>query len=201
MIDRILWPPNAIAETVYLVVMACWLAFAAIVVVGKRGAAPGARSRDRASLLGMLLQGAAYAICFAAFRAGFSPIFPMSKMNEAILGAFTVALALVSTWFCYTAARTLGKQWALMARVIEGHELIRRGPYSVVRNPIYLAMLGMLIASGLAISHWQALVPAIAVYLVGTAVRIHTEENLLRALFGVEFEEYARRVPAFLPRL
>jgi protein-S-isoprenylcysteine O-methyltransferase Ste14 len=200
-IDPIAWPPHAIAETVFVVVMACWVVFGAIVLVGKRGAAPGAQSRDRTSLLGMILQGAAYAICFGAFRVGLSPIFPMSKPSEAILGAFTVALALASTWFCYTAARALGKQWALMARVIEGHELVRRGPYSVVRNPIYLAMFGMLIASGLALSRWQALVPAIAVYLIGTAVRIHTEENLLRAMFGAEFEDYARRVPAFLPRL
>lgn len=195
------WPSHALAESVYLMVMACWLGFAAIAVRGKRGAAPGAQLRDRKSVMGMLLQGAAYAICFGAFRTRFSPIFPISKTSEAILGAFTVALALVSTWFCYTAARALGKQWGLMARVIPGHELIRRGPYAIVRNPIYLAMFGMLIASGLAVSRWQALVPAIAVYLLGTAVRIHTEENLLRATFGAKFDDYTRRVPAFLPRL
>jgi protein-S-isoprenylcysteine O-methyltransferase Ste14 len=198
--DPIVWQSKALAETVYLTVMACWLIFAVIVVVGKRGAAPGAQKKDWKSMVGMLLQGAGYAVCFAAFRARFRPIFPVSKTSEAILAGFTIALALVSTWFCYTAARTLGKQWALVARVIEGHELIRRGPYAIVRNPIYLAMFGMLIASGLAVSRWQALVPAIALYLVGTAVRIHTEENLLRAVFGARFDEYRRQVPAFLPR-
>ena len=86
-----------------------------------------------------------------------------------------------------------------MARVIEGHELIRQGPYAVVRNPIYLAMLVLLIAMGLAVSHWQALVIAAAVFWVGTAIRIRTEENLLRANFDAQFEEYARAVPAFLP--
>ena len=199
--DLLAWPSNAPARIVYLVVMACWLAFAGIAVLGKRGAALGAQRRDRKSLVGMLLQGAAYAICFGAFRRRFSPILPMSKTGEAILGALTIALALVSTWFCYAAARALGKQWALVARVIEGHELIRRGPYAIVRNPIYLAMFGMLIVSGLAVSRWQALIPAIAVYLSGTAIRIHSEETLLRAIFGAQFEEYARRVPAFLPRV
>jgi protein-S-isoprenylcysteine O-methyltransferase Ste14 len=198
--DPIFWQSKAMAGTVYCTVLACWVLFAVIVVVGKRGAASGAQKSDWKSMLGMLLQGAGYAICFGAFRAPFSPIFPISRAGEAILGGFTIALALVSTWFCYTAARALGKQWALVARVIEGHELIRRGPYAIVRNPIYLAMFGMLIASGLAVSQWQALVPAIAVYLMGTAVRIHTEENLLRAMFGTQFDEYARRVPAFLPR-
>lgn len=193
--------PDAIAEIVYFIVMLCWLGFAGIVVVGKRGAAPGAQRRDLKSMAGMLLQGAAYAICFGAFRPYFSPLFAMSKTSEAILGVFTAALALASTWFCYAAARTLGKQWALVARVIEGHELISTGPYAIVRNPIYLAMFGMLIASGLAVSRWQALAPAVVVYLVGTAIRIRTEENLLRSSFGAKFDEYARRVPAFLPRL
>ena len=199
--ESLSWQSNALAKIVYLVVMACWLAFAGIAVLGKRGAALGAQSRDRKSLVGMVLQGSAYAICFGAFRPPFSPIFSISKIGEAILGALAIALSLVSTWFCFAAARTLGKQWALVARVIEGHELIRRGPYAIVRNPIYLAMFGMLIASALAVSRWQALLPAIAVYLIGTAVRIHTEETLLRAVFGAQFEEYTRRVPAFLPRL
>ena len=193
--------PDSIATVVDFVVMACWLGFGAIAVIGKRGAAPGARNRDLRSTLGMLLQAAGYAICFGAFRPYFSPLLTMSKTSEAILGAFTAFLALVSTWFCYAAARRLGKQWALVARVIEGHELISTGPYSVVRNPIYLAMLGMLVASGLAVSRWQAILPAIVMFCIGTAIRIHTEETLLRSTFGAEFEVYARRVPAFLPRL
>ncbi len=192
---------DAIAETVYFTVFACWLGFVAIVVIGKRGATPGAARRDPKSMLGFLLQGASYAICFGVFRPYFSPLFPMSQSTELIFAAVTAALAIASTWFCYAAARTLGKHWALMARVIEGHELVATGPYAIVRNPIYLAMFGMLIASGLAVSRWQALLPAIVVFLTGTAVRIRTEQNLLRAAFGTKFDEYARRVPAFLPGL
>jgi protein-S-isoprenylcysteine O-methyltransferase Ste14 len=71
----------------------------------------------------------------------------------------------------------------------------------VVRNPIYLAMLGMLIATGMAVSRWPALVCAAIVFAAGTAIRIRAEENLLRETFGATFDEYARRVPAFLPRL
>lgn len=192
---------DAIAGTVYFIVLACWLGFGAILVIGKRGAAPGAERRDVKSMLGMLLQGTGYAICFAAFRPQFSPLFPMPKTGEIVLATFTTTLALTSTWFCYSAARTLGKQWALMARVIEGHELISVGPYAIVRNPIYLAMFGMLLATGLAVSRWQAIFPAAVVYLIGTFIRIRAEQNLLRAAFGAKFDDYARRVPAFVPRL
>jgi protein-S-isoprenylcysteine O-methyltransferase Ste14 len=194
-------PRDSIAAIVFFIVMACWLGFAAIAMIGKRGAAPGAHRRDLKSTVGLLLQGAGYAICFVAFRTYFSPLFAMSRVSEEVLGAITALLAVASSWFCFAAARALGRQWALVARVIDGHELISAGPYSIVRNPIYLAMFGMLIATGLAVSRWQALLPAVVVFLLGTAIRIRTEEKLLRVAFGAHFDEYARHVPAFLPHL
>jgi protein-S-isoprenylcysteine O-methyltransferase Ste14 len=192
---------DAPAEIAAAVLAAGWLGFAAIVAIGKRGAAKGAARRDLKSTLGFLLQCAAYAACFVFARTYFSPLVPMSKVNEGILAAFAIALTISSVWFCYSAARALGKQWALMARVIEGHELILEGPYAIVRNPIYFAMLGMLVATGLAVSRWQTLTCAAVVFAIGTAIRIRAEENLLREAFGPKFDEYARSVPALLPRL
>ena len=181
--------------------LAGWLGFAAILALGKRGAAPGAAQRDWKSGLGFLLQAASYAICFVFARTYFSAIRPMSQLAEEILAAITVAIAVASVWFCYAAARALGKQWALVARVIEGHELISAGPYAIVRNPIYLAMLGMYVASALAVTRWPAALAGLVVFLAGTAIRIRTEENLLRGAFGARFSDYARHVPAFFPRL
>jgi protein-S-isoprenylcysteine O-methyltransferase Ste14 len=79
--------------------------------------------------------------------------------------------------------------------------LITAGPYSIVRNPIYLSMLGMYVASALAVSRWPALLGGFIVFLAGTAIRIRSEEKLLRDAFGAQFDDYARRVPALLPRL
>jgi protein-S-isoprenylcysteine O-methyltransferase Ste14 len=187
-------------EIAAFVMAAGWLGYGAILAIGKRGAARGDARRDVKSSIGFLLQCAAYGICFVFSRAYFSPLFPMSRLNEEILAGVDIAFTVASVWFCFAAARALGRQWALMARVIEGHELISQGPYAVVRNPIYLAMLGMLIATGLAVSRWQALVCAAIVFAAGTVIRIRAEENLLRQTFGATFDEYARRVPAFLPR-
>ena len=143
----------------------------------------------------------AYAIVFMILRRPFSPFVPMPKTAEVPLTALTIAIGFASIWFCYAAVRTLGKQWALVARVIDGHELIKQGPYGVVRNPIYLAMFGLLLDAGLTWSRWQAVILAIVIFLIGTRIRIRTEEKILRGAFGAKFEEYARTVPAFFPRI
>jgi protein-S-isoprenylcysteine O-methyltransferase Ste14 len=186
-------------EIATMVMAVGWAAFGVILILGKRAAAKGSANRDIRSTFGFLLQLAAYAICFVFHRSYFSPIVPMPVSGEAILAALSIVLTVWSVWFCYAAARALGKHWALMARVIEGHELIRQGPFAIVRNPIYLSMLTMLIAIGLDVSRWQVLAIAVVVFAIGTAIRIHTEEKLLRAAFGVKFQDYAQTVPAFLP--
>jgi protein-S-isoprenylcysteine O-methyltransferase Ste14 len=62
-------------------------------------------------------------------------------------------------------------------------------------------MLGMLVATGLALSHLIALLAALIVFFIGTIIRIRSEEKLLRSAFGEQFENYARRVPAIIPGL
>ena len=60
-------------------------------------------------------------------------------------------------------------------------------------------MFGMLLATGLAAGRWIPLALAIALFAVGTFIRVRTEERLLREAFGQEFDDYARRVKALLP--
>jgi len=192
---------NTAAEFAVLANLLGWLGFGAVLLAGKRGAAKGATKRDFKSSLGFLLQCVSYVACAVFPRRVFSPFLPLSSAGQYFLAALTIALTAASVWFCWAAARALGRQWALVARIIEGHELIVEGPYRLIRNPIYFAMLGMLLATGFAVARWQVLILAIAIFLAGTAFRIRTEENLLREAFGEEFDDYARRVPAFIPRL
>jgi len=190
------WPTLA-----FVVVMLSWFAFViAFLVRHKPPSAPESK-RERASILGIALQGAGYAIVWSIRRAWFGPIVSVSDSVEIVLAILTMAVAIASVWLVSAAVRTLGKQWSLAARLVEGHKLVTEGPYSVVRNPIYTGMFGMLLASGLAVSHWLGLLIAIAVFAVGTFIRVRSEEKLLRGAFGAEFEAYARKVPAVIPFL
>jgi protein-S-isoprenylcysteine O-methyltransferase Ste14 len=184
--------------TLVLVFLA-WLVFGGIFLFRKKPPKAEEAKRDAAAKWGIALQGVGFALVGSFHRATWWPV-GRSLVGELIFAAATVALAYSSCWFCLRAVRTLGKQWTYEARVIEGHELITEGPYSLVRNPIYLGMFGLMVATGMAYTTWWALCAAIVIFLLGNEIRIRAEERLLREAFGAQFNDYARRVPAFFPR-
>jgi protein-S-isoprenylcysteine O-methyltransferase Ste14 len=193
--------PTPLAFATLAGVILCWFVFAGIFLLRKRTPRAPEAKRDRTATLGIILQMCGYFLVF--FQPPWQPFLPPVAALSGIVGiafsVLTVGIAAGSGWLIETAVRTLGKQWALRARLVEDHKLITVGPYAYVRNPIYTGMLGMLIATGLAMEHWIATIAAVVVFMVGLMVRVRSEEKLLRAAFGEEFEQYAKRVPAVLP--
>jgi protein-S-isoprenylcysteine O-methyltransferase Ste14 len=163
----------------------------------KRAEGSAARSR-----FGIFLVGGGFFALFFHWRPEritlFSEGWPASPRVVAIAAA---ACAVAGIAFCVWAVRTLGRQWSFSARVIEGHQLVTHGPYAIVRNPIYASIGLWLIAMALTFATPIRLALALALYVIGTLMRVRAEEELLRATFGVQWEEYCRRVPALFPRL
>ena len=193
--------PHVAVRVAFYAVIVCWWIFGLTFWLRKRPPRAREAKRDWTSLIGLLLQAAGY-VCVWSFplrQKHFSPVVSPSPVAEWGLAALTVAIAVASVWLVNAAARRLGKQWALAARLVEGHTLIQDGPYRFVRNPIYAGMFGMLVATGLAVAQWIPLLIAIALFIPGTYIRIRSEERLLRQAFGSEFEAYARGVPALIP--
>jgi protein-S-isoprenylcysteine O-methyltransferase Ste14 len=184
----------------YMVIV-CWWLFALTFWLRKRPPQVREAKRDRTSIAGLALQSAAYFIVWFSPLRGTTFVdrgsgAPLLEWARAVL---TVAIAVASVWLVNAAARRLGKQWSLTARVVEGHALIRDGVYGFVRNPIYTGMLGMLLATGLATAQWIPLLVAIVLFVIGTLIRVRVEERLLREAFGCEFEKYVHDVPALIP--
>jgi protein-S-isoprenylcysteine O-methyltransferase Ste14 len=182
-------------------VFACWFAFAAAFFLRKRPPKGTTEKRAPASLWGIALHGLAYAAVWSIPPASWQPFPPAPPVVQDTLSLAAIPLAFASAWLTLSAVRTLGKQWSLEARLTEKHRLIVAGPYSHMRHPIYTAMLGMLVATGLCKTYWLVLIVAVILYGIGTAIRIQAEEKLLRGAFGEDFDAYARYVPAIFPRL
>jgi protein-S-isoprenylcysteine O-methyltransferase Ste14 len=83
--------------------------------------------------------------------------------------------------------------------VTAGHRLLTSGPYRPVRHPFYASLLGLLLATGITTTHWPALPASLAVFLVGTGIRVRAEDALLGARFGADFHAYRRRTAAYIP--
>jgi protein-S-isoprenylcysteine O-methyltransferase Ste14 len=184
---------------VFAIVMLCWLGFAGVFIFRRKPEATSDQKRDRGSIIGVLLQGLSYLIVWSVRRKPFTPIISLGETTEVVLSLVAVAAAIASVVVIMAAVNTLGKEWSVTARLVEGHKLAKEGPYRFVRHPIYTGMLGMLLATGLAISNGLALVVAIVIFFLGTSVRMRSEEKLLREAFGSEFESYVRKVSAIVP--
>jgi protein-S-isoprenylcysteine O-methyltransferase Ste14 len=165
-------------------------------VFRRRGEGATAR-RDPLSLVGLLVQALSFGLAFAVRR----PLDPDPGPWESAVRWLGAALAWASTGTVIAAVRTLGRQWSLEARVLQGHRLIVEGPYRYVRHPIYAAMLGLCVGTGLNLTRWGPLAGATVLYLVGTRLRTRAEEALLTRELGEAYRLYAAEVPAVVPRL
>ncbi|HET6463941.1 MAG TPA: isoprenylcysteine carboxylmethyltransferase family protein [Candidatus Krumholzibacteria bacterium] len=186
-------------QTVTVLLMLAWVVFALAFFARKRPPQSKEKKRVSTSFGAIALQGVGFALTWSLRRTPFTPIFPARMWLQVVLAIAVVALAGFALWMVNAAVRTLGKQWALAARVVEGHNLITAGPYRLVRHPIYSGMFMMLVATGLVVGRWEGLLPGMTIFLAGTLWRVRIEEKLLIETFGSAYEEYKRKVPAFIP--
>lgn len=152
--------------------------------------------KSKRSVSGIALQGLGFA------ATGFGPVRPTLPWAAAssIVSSILVALIGAAAVLIFVASVTaMGKNWSVVTRTRSDHQLVRTGPFAIVRHPIYFALLLYLLSMGLAFGHLLNLLVALPLFLAGTMIRVREEEKLLRDLFGDDHARYVREVPAFIP--
>jgi protein-S-isoprenylcysteine O-methyltransferase Ste14 len=109
---------------------------------------------------------------------------PKSILAAAIIGAIGLSVRAM-------AAGHLHKQQILTTT----------GPYAYTRNPLYLGSFILIIAAAVAAHSWSAAVILIAYFALFYSFVMRREERELYQHHGEAFQEYARTVPLFFPRL
>ncbi len=97
------------------------------------------------------------------------------------------------------AALTLGAHFDHEVEVHEGHEVVRRGPYGIVRHPVYSGLALHNVGAFLATGNLLFLAGTLAVSFPAFYVRAREEERLLRAQLGEKYEDYSREVAMLVP--
>jgi protein-S-isoprenylcysteine O-methyltransferase Ste14 len=146
--------------------------------------------RSRLSDWGMALQGLGLLGVFLLRRSWDEPDW---------LALTGISLAWIGVGLTWTALAYLRRHWRMTAVVTEDHELVADGPYRKVRHPVYTALFLMLIGTIFLISNWTAAVAAVAVFSLGTELRIAAEEKVLSDHFPDAYTLYRRRTSAWLP--
>lgn len=87
------------------------------------------------------------------------------------------------------------------APVAPTRRLVIGGLYRYVRNPMYVAVIAIILGQALALGQRSLLGYALIVWLAfATFVKLY-EEPTLRRRYGAEYDAYRRAVPAWIPRL
>ena len=179
-------------------VIGCWLVYVPM-FIGRRGPAAGRVRQELSSRWGIVLQYSGAALAWVWRRPLFSALPSNNALIQIVAPVVAVLLAVGSVYFSHLALKTLGDQWSFIAGVSPGHKLIQEGPYSVVRHPLYTCFYGLTLATAIVWTTIWGVVAATILFWIGAWIRVHTEEHVLRATFGAEFDAYVRRVPAFFP--
>jgi protein-S-isoprenylcysteine O-methyltransferase Ste14 len=113
-------------------------------------------------------------------------------------GALIVAGA---AFLIHAFARFVTEGAGTPAPVAPTERLVVGGAYRYVRNPMYLAVLAVIVGQALVFGQLHLFVYAVVVALTMAAFVRWYEEPVLSRKFGREYDEYRRQVGGWWPRL
>ena len=119
---------------------------------------------------------------------GIKPHNPANVNDIASLAG--IAFIAIGLWTRSWAAGTLHK----LTR------LTKHGPYSIVRNPLYLGSFLMMVGFCTLIDEFENIWIVLGPFLAIFVIKVRDEERKLANRFGAEWHEYVRTTPRFLPR-
>jgi protein-S-isoprenylcysteine O-methyltransferase Ste14 len=149
------------------------------------------RAAVREEVLSRILIPAGAILLFGGFR-----------RKDGVSGAagWTMA-ALAAAGFAFTwwARLHLGRLWSGRVTRKADHRIVDRGPYAIVRHPIYAGIILAVLATGIAKGRYQAMIGAL-IMAVSFFIRARLEERFLSDELGAgAYDDYRRRVPILIP--
>lgn len=135
------------------------------------------------------------AVLFTVFLYQFPHVYPSSRLLDNALD-WLGFIVLLAGAYIRMSARGVKK-----AHSQQGAGLVRKGLYTVVRNPMYLG--SFMLGSGFVLVVWPFwILPVFAVlFYLRFNKQIVFEEKWLTKNFGEEYETYCRKVPRLFPSL
>lgn len=112
-----------------------------------------------------------------------------------------LGLVVLGIAFALWAIATLGRHYDLELEIHRDHELVRGGPYRLVRHPVYTGLALHFAGACLATGNLLLIAGTLLMTYPALYLRARTEERLLRERFGAAYDQYAREVGMLVPLL
>jgi len=93
----------------------------------------------------------------------------------------------------------LAEYWSARITIKEDHQLIRTGPYTRLRHPIYSGIVLAAIGSAVVIDQWRCVL-GVCLVLMGYCIKARKEETMLTQQFGDAFREHQKHAGFLIPR-
>ena len=95
--------------------------------------------------------------------------------------------------------KTLSKYYTRVLTTTEEQEIIKKGPYKIIRHPGYLGTMLTWSAAGVAMQNLIIFIAGTGMMLIAYFYRINYEEKMLVDKFGEKFNDYKKHTWRILP--
>jgi protein-S-isoprenylcysteine O-methyltransferase Ste14 len=174
------------------IVCAIWVASELAVMVLKHARGNASR-RDRGSLR-ILWIGITIATVVGSIISGYWPT--AIGYNSFWIGIGLIILGIIIRAI---AIATLWRYFTVDVSIREGHQLVDRGIYGVIRHPAYTGSLLSFLGLGFAFGNWLSVAIIAIVTIIGFSYRIAVEEGALIEHFGGQYRDYMQRSKRLIP--
>ncbi|MGA2538437.1 MAG: isoprenylcysteine carboxylmethyltransferase family protein [Terracidiphilus sp.] len=187
---------GSLGRAQFLLAIIPWLIFSFYWEIAAKNAAADKSSESQSSrAVHVFLTNAAILLEIVQFRS-----VPRFLPRSAVILAAGVVISSAGLILCIWARRCLGRNWSGKITIKVDHQLIRSGPYKLLRHPIYTGILAMYVGTAVVSGSWLALL-GLAMAFFAYARKLRMEEANLRIAFPADYEGYVRETWALFPGL
>ena len=151
---------------------------------------------DRRSRIAVWIVALSWWLLFDRNLAG---VLGMHFVPETEFGAYAgLALTAAGLTLAVWARFYLGGNWGTLVELKKDHQLIRSGPYTIVRHPIYSGFMLATLGTAIMQRELHGLLAFVLITVVWT-YKSRLEEAFLIGQFGDEYDQYRKRVKGLIP--